>query len=125
MHILLDTHIFIWWLKDDRNLSKKASGLIKNAAEVYISSASIWEAAIKIKLGKLNADIDALSDSIVNEGFLELPITSKHAAFAAQLPDHHRDPFDRILIAQAISEPLRLLTVDKELKKYSELVEMA
>lgn len=124
MHLLLDTHIFIWWLKDDRALSQKARALIVDAKAVYISSASIWEAAIKVQLGKLDAPIESLVESIENEGFLELSITAKHAAKVAQLPNHHRDPFDRILVAQALSEPLRLLTVDAKLMPYSELVEV-
>lgn len=124
MHILLDTHIFLWWLKDDRKLSKKARTIIQNAEEVYISSASIWESAIKMQLGKLSVEMNLLLDSIENEGFIELPITIKHAALVAELPGHHRDPFDRMLIAQTISEPLRFLTADVTIKIYSELVEM-
>lgn len=122
MHILLDTHLFLWWLKDDRKLSKKVRALIKEADEAYISSASIWEAAIKIQLGKLDVDIDLLVGAIETEGFVPLSITPKHAALVSQLPCYHRDPFDRILIAQAICEPLRFLTADESLKKYSELV---
>lgn len=124
MQILLDTHIFIWWLKDDSQLSKQARSLIMNADNVYISSVSIWEAAIKIQLGKLDANITELVDSIVNEGFIELPLQAKQVAILAKLPNIHRDPFDRMLIAQSISEPLRLLTSDDILKQYSELVEM-
>lgn len=122
MNVLLDTHLFIWWLKDDKRLSKKASTLISNAHEIFISSASIWEAGIKIQLGKLEVDINALVDSIEKEGFVALPITPLHASYVAKLPSHHRDPFDRMLIAQAICEPLHLLTVDEKLKAYSELV---
>ena len=124
MHLLLDTHLFIWWLKDDRCLSKKARALIMDAEEVYISSISIWEAAIKIQLKKLDVVMTTLVESIHNEGFIELPLIAKHAALIAQLPNYHGDPFDRILIAQAISEPLRFLTADKKLKQYSELVEI-
>lgn len=124
MHLLLDTHIFIWWLKNDSHLSKKARALIIDADSVYVSSISIWEAAIKIQFGKLEAKINSLIESIGTEGFLELPLSAKHAALVTELPPYHRDPFDRVLIAQAISEPLRLLTVDKVLKKYSELVEV-
>lgn len=124
MHILLDTHLFIWWLKDDRHLSKKARSLIIDADAVYISSVSIWEAAIKIQLGKLSAAISDLAGSIEAEGFLELPLTAKHAVMLMDLPNYHRDPFDRMLISQAISEPLRLLTADEMLKQYSELIEV-
>ena len=124
MHILLDTHIYIWWLKDDAHLSKKARSIIVDADVVYISSISIWEAAIKIRLGKLDANIKELINSIESEGFLELPLTADHAALVAELPDYHRDPFDRILIAQAIYEPLRFITADCSLPKYSDLIEL-
>lgn len=124
MHILLDTHIFLWWLKDDKHLSKRARSLIIGADEVYISSISIWEAVIKIQIGKLDAVIDDLVGAIEQQGFIELPPTAKHAAMVIDLPHYHRDPFDRILIAQAMSEPLRLLTVDEKLKPYSELVDI-
>jgi len=124
MQILLDTHLFIWWLKDDSQLSKKARALIIDADIVYISSVSIWEAAIKIQLGKLDAKIKELIGAIEAEGFTELPLTSKQAAIVTELPPIHRDPFDRMLVAQALNEPLRLLTSDEVLKDYSELVEI-
>lgn len=124
MQILLDTHLFIWWLKDDAQLSKTARNLIINADIVYISSVSIWEAAIKIQLRKLRANIDELVGAIESEGFTELPLLAKQAAIVSDLPEIHRDPFDRMLVAQAISEPLRFLTSDRILKKYSELVEI-
>ena len=124
MHILLDTHIFLWWLKDDRHLSKTARNLIVAADVVFISSVTIWEAAIKIKLGKLDADINELVESIEKEGFVELPLTAKQAVIVTELPTYHRDPFDRMLVAQAMSEPLRLLTADEVLQQYSELVDV-
>lgn len=124
MQILLDTHLFMWWLKDDPQLSKKARTLIINADVVYVSSVSIWEAAIKIQLGKLDANINELVAAIDNEGFVELPLQAKQAAVLIELPIIHRDPFDRMLIAQAMSEPLRFLTSDEILKKYTELVEI-
>ncbi len=122
MRLLLDTHVFLWYIKSDRKLNSKSRSLIQNAAEVYISSASIWEATIKSKLGKLDVKIDDLIDAISSSGFLELPITASHAAATERLSDFHRDPFDRILIAQAIIEPLTLITADETLKKYSNLV---
>lgn len=124
MNLLLDTHILLWWLKDDKRLSKKARNMIRHAQEIYVSSASIWEAVIKVKLGKLTVDVDDLIEAIEEEGFLSLPITQLHAAYVFQLPDYHRDPFDKMLIAQAICEPLRFLTADETLKKYSELIEL-
>jgi PIN domain nuclease of toxin-antitoxin system len=124
MRLLLDTHVFLWCVNDDRRLTQAARGLLSGAAEIYVSSASIWEAAIKAKLGKLDVDVDALVTSIADSGFLELPVTAKHAAATGKLPDVHSDPFDRLLIAQAISEPLRFLTADRVLCPYSDLVEL-
>lgn len=123
MRILLDTHVYLWWLQDHKNLSKTARAKIVSASEVYISSASIWEASIKASIGKLEVDVDQLVAEIANSGFQELPVSARHAAMVAQLPDIHRDPFDRILVAQALCEPLRLLTADSILSSYSELVE--
>lgn len=124
MRVLLDTHIYLWCVKDDRQLSKLARSLITEAEEVYVSSVSIWEAAIKAQLGKLDVNISDLAGAIADSGFLELPLIAKHAVELNQLPNLHRDPFDRILIAQAMSEPLKFLTVDTKLKEYSELVEI-
>ena len=124
MRLLLDTHVFLWCIKNDRRLSKITRSKILQATDVYVSSASIWEATIKIKLNKLDADVDQLVEAIPESGFLELPVTVHHAAAVSRLPDIHRDPFDRILIAQAIVEPLTFLTADAELKNYSDLVEV-
>ena len=124
MRILLDTHIYLWWLEDHIKLSSKARELIQSADEVYVSSASIWEAAIKISIGKLEADVSALAQQISLNGFIELPVSSKHAVQIAQLPNHHRDPFDRMLVAQAMTEPLRLLSADTQVAQYSELVDL-
>lgn len=124
MRLLLDTHIFLWCIKGDAKLSKTIRSKILHASEVYVSSASIWESTIKITLKKLEGDVNEIVEAIVESGFLELPITALHAAAVATLPDIHRDPFDRILIAQTICEPLTFLTADALLKNYSELVEV-
>jgi len=124
MHILLDTHVYLWWLNNDKQLSKKARSIIIDADLVYISSITIWEAAIKIQLGKLDASINALVKAIESEGFLELPITAKHAEKIIELPAYHKDPFDRMLVAQCVCEPLRLLTGDTVLRQYTELVDL-
>lgn len=122
MRILLDTHVFLWYTKSDRKLNAKSRAMIQNAIEVYVSSASIWEASIKARLGKLDVKIDDLVKAITSSGFLELPITAEHAAATGRLSELHRDPFDRILLAQAITEPLTFLTADEMLKDYSGLV---
>ena len=124
MRILLDTHIFLWCVTDNKQLSRHARTLIATAQEIYVSSASIWEIAIKTKLGKLHADVNSLVDAITESGFIELPITAEHAAGINDLPDIHRDPFDRILLSQAINEPLKFLTVDATLQRYSHLTDV-
>ena len=124
MRLLLDTRVFLWSVKNDRKLSKAIQSRILRATEVYVSSASIWELVIKIKLKKLDANIDRLLEPISESEFVELPITARHAAYVRYLPNIHHDPFDRILVARAICEPLTLLTADVALKDYSELVEL-
>lgn len=122
MRILLDTHIYLWTLANDARLSPAARERLFAADEVLVSSASIWEASIKAGIGKLDVDIDALVAGIRDSGFIELPIRATHAAMVRDLPDLHRDPFDRILIAQALSEPLILMTADHQLSAYSSLI---
>ena len=124
MRLLLDTHIFLWYLAASRKLPKSVLNRIEVADVVFISAASIWEAGIKIKQGRLEANVDGLYEGIAASGFIELPISATHSILAANLPEHHRDPFDRMLIAQAMSEPLKLLTADGLLRQYSELVEV-
>ena len=122
MRLLLDTHIFCWWYYEPERLSREAFRSIKEADAVFISSVSIWEIAIKARLGKIDANPQELFDQIKKNDFQELPVWSRHAILIADLPLYHTDPFDRLLIAQAISEPLHLLTTDAQLKQYSELV---
>lgn len=124
MRLLLDTHIYLWWLQDNRKLSKAGRAKIIAADEVFVSSASIWEASIKAGLGKLDVDIDVVVAEIPKSGFVELAVSARHAARLMQLPNIHRDPFDRILIAQALSEPLRFLTINAMLHSYTDLVEV-
>jgi PIN domain nuclease of toxin-antitoxin system len=123
MRLLLDTHIYLWVVTDDPKLSKAARKLISDADDVFVSSASIWEASIKAGLGKLDADINQLVSAIEESGFSELPVRAVHAAMVRDLPDIHRDPFDRLLVAQAMCEPLRLVTADSHLAGYTSLVE--
>jgi PIN domain nuclease of toxin-antitoxin system len=122
MRLLLDTHIFLWAVTGDASLKAPIRRTLEEADEVYVSAASIWEIAIKSRLGKIEADANLLADEITEAGFRELPISAQHAAGVAKLPLHHADPFDRLLIAQAIAEPLKLLTADKSLARYSEMI---
>ena len=123
MQVLLDTHVFLWLVSGSRRLNRQAKAIIEGSERVLISSATIWEIAIKVQLGKLTADVDEVINQIQANGFGELPIYARHARQVARLPRHHVDPFDRLLIAQAISETIKLLTSDFQLKPYSELVE--
>jgi len=122
MRLLLDTQVFVWITQDSPRLTKAAKALILDASEVYVSAASIWEIAIKARLGKIDADPQQMAQAIAASGFSELPITVQHAAGVELLPDHHKDPFDRLLLAQALAEPLRLVSADGQLAKYSDLV---
>ncbi len=124
MKLLLDTHIYLWWLLDSRELSALARELISTSETAYVSTVSIWEAGIKWQAGKLPLPPEVLAEGIGQCEFLELPITLAHALTASKLPFHHRDPFDRMLIAQALSEPLHLVTADKTLESYSSLVKL-
>ena len=122
MRLLLDTQVFVWITQDSPRLTKAAKALILEASEVYVSAASIWEIAIKARLGKIDADPRQMAQAIAASGFTELPISAQHAAGVELLPDHHKDPFDRLLIAQALAEPLRLVSADDQLARYSDLV---
>jgi PIN domain nuclease of toxin-antitoxin system len=115
---LVDTHALLWWLADDAALPVKARDLIADAAgEALVSVASLWEIAIKRSIGKLQAP-DALPETIVAEGFAWLPIEPAHAWAVRSLADHHRDPFDRLLIAQSLAEDLPVVTGDPRFAGY-------
>ena len=114
MRLLLDTHAFLWWLVDDPALSRKAYAAIEDSGNsVFISAATAWEIATKHRIGKLPdvalmaADV---SGSITREGFLEMPVTVGHGQLAGSLPGPHKDPFDRMLMAQSIAERLVLVS---------------
>lgn len=125
MRLLLDTQVYLWFLADSRRLGRQARRAIAGAAEVHVSAASLWEAAIKARLGKLRVSLPALVEGIEASGFLELPVRAAHAVAVVDLPEHHRDPFDRLLVAQAIHESLQLLTADAFLCRYSDQVKTA
>jgi PIN domain nuclease of toxin-antitoxin system len=122
MRLLLDTHIFLWAVASNPLLKRPTRRFIESADEVFVSAASIWEIAIKARLGKIEADVDELVAAIAESGFIELPVRAAHAASVSRLALHHNDPFDRLLVAQAVAEPLKLLTADAVLAQYSELV---
>ena len=122
MRLLLDTHIFLCAVAGSSLLKPATRRVIEAAEEVHVSAASLWEIAIKTRLGRLKADPAELAAAIDASGFVELPVSAAHAAGIRQLPLHHRDPFDRMLVAQALAEPLRLLTADAALAAYGEIV---
>ena len=121
--ILLDTHLLLWAVAEPRKLPPAARSRI-DAAEIYVSAASIWEVSIKAALGKLSADPAELLAEIEPAGFHLLPVTGEHAAAVGRLPAVHADPFDRMLVAQAKTEPLLLLTNDSILAGYGDCVEL-
>jgi PIN domain nuclease of toxin-antitoxin system len=122
MRLLLDTHIFLWAVQGNASLKPHVRRMMEAAEQVYVSAASIWEIAVKSRLGKIEAGAIDLVEAIEESGFFELPVRALHAAGVAELPLHHTDPFDRLLVSQAMEEPLRLLTVDKVLRQYGDLV---
>jgi len=118
LELLLDTHALLWWLSDDPKLGPQARASIeKRTNDVYVSAAAAWEIAVKRAAGKLQAPGD-IEEWIADEGFIALSIALSHAVAAAELPLHHKDPFDRVMIAQAQLEELTLLARDDQIEKY-------
>jgi len=116
--LLLDTHVLIWWLNGDDQLGEIAKEMIANPVnEVYVSAATTWEMSIKKQLGKLNAP-DDIEQVVAQSGFLPLSISMFHAQQAGMLPAHHKDPFDRMLIAQAQADGLVVVTKDEFFPQY-------
>ena len=122
MRLLLDTHAFLWWVADSPELSKRARRAIAAPDnECLVSAVSYWEMAIKVSIGKL--DLPGTVERFVPRhmmvnGFRELPIEMRHAAGVARLPFHHRDPFDRLLVCQALTEDLPIVSADASFGKY-------
>ena len=123
MKYLLDTHVLLRAAAGE--LPEEALGLITDSAnELYFSAASLWEIAIKAGLGRVDFAFEPqqILQAALDTGFVELPVRSAAAVLVARLPPHHRDPFDRLLVAQAIAEPVRFYTADPLLPPYSELI---
>ena len=117
MRLLVDSHVALWWLAGDASLGPASAANLRSADEVFFSPVTPWELGIKRSLGKL-AFPDGLVDALLDAGFDELPISAAHAERASGLPAHHRDPFDRMLVAQAQLQSLALVSADRHLRPY-------
>jgi PIN domain nuclease of toxin-antitoxin system len=119
VRLLLDTHALLWWLSDDPALGPEARTLVADPAnDICISVASLWEIVVKMRVGKLEADIEAIESEVDKQAFTRLAIEPAHLVELAALPVHHRDPFDHLLIAQARAEGLSLLSQDRRFQDY-------
>ena len=122
MKILVDTHAVLWWLAGDRQLSRKALRILENPANArLVSIATLWEIAIKMRSGRLptkDLSLRAIVDALNAQDFILLPIRTEHLLHLEQLPEVHRDPFDRILVAQALEQGSALLTADSTIGRY-------
>ena len=117
MKLLLDTHVVLWWVQDDRRLGREARDAIARADFVWVSVASGWEVATKVSKRQLRVT-EPLQVTVVADGFTELPFALRHAEELQRLPSHHRDPFDRILVAQARVEGATIVTHDRAFEAY-------
>lgn len=123
MRHLLDSQVLLWALADPKRLPASTRRLLEASdAEFCFSLGSIWEIAIKRSLGKLDFDPDLIANAAEADGYAALPILREHLSVVAQLPWHHRDPFDRLLVAQSLAEPMTLLTADAALARYGPTV---
>jgi PIN domain nuclease of toxin-antitoxin system len=122
MNILLDTHVLIWWIENNRRLGKRAKVIIQNdETAIWVSAVSIWEISIKTVLGRFDIErsfVGRYHEEMERSGFRRLPVNFDHAFAVRELPLHHADPFDRMLVAQARTEGLTLLTCDRVLEEY-------
>jgi PIN domain nuclease of toxin-antitoxin system len=122
MQLLLDTHVFLWWVNDVSELSRRARTAIRNERnECFLSLASCWEIAIKVSLGKLELPSDVelfVSEHLAANAVRVLPIELRHVSRVAEMPFHHRDPFDRLLVAQALDEDLSVVSADPIFRRY-------
>ena len=121
MDVLLDTHSFIWFVENDKKLTSKARNTIDNSSNtIYISIASLWEMAIKISIGKLKITVpyENVIKQINDNGFEIIPITFEHTLKVSKLEFHHKDPFDRIIIAQALTDKMIIISNEKIFDNY-------
>jgi PIN domain nuclease of toxin-antitoxin system len=120
VRLLLDTHVVLWWVSGDRKLSKGLRATIASTDNaIAVSAATFWELAIKQQLGRVDVDLTRLQAAVAADGFNELPVEIAHTLRLQALPDLHRDPFDRLLIAQSIETASRLVTRDEQILAYA------
>jgi PIN domain nuclease of toxin-antitoxin system len=118
--LLLDTHALLWWLSDDPRLGKPARGLIADPGnDILVSMVALWKIVVKVRIGKFAADIGKFCTEIEAQAFAVLDVTPAHLLTLAELPTHHRDPFDHLLIAQAISEGAVFMSEDANARSYA------
>lgn len=123
MKLLVDTHLLLWWVSDDARLPGKARDALSDEQnEICVSVASLWEIALKANKGKLKVELSELMNEIHASQFNVVPIEAAHTLAYGRLPQHHPDPFDRMLVAQATTESLHLITHDLQLRSYGEAV---
>ena len=119
MRLLLDTHALFWWLADDDRLGQRARTLIEDPGnDIIVSVTSFWEIVVKVRVGRLKADIEEIAAAVEREGFALLDLTTAHLVTLTGLPVYHRDPFDHLLIAQAIAESAIFVSEDRNTSKY-------
>ena len=119
MRYLLDTHAVLWYFEDSDELSPKSEEVIDNPLNcIFVSAASLWEAAIKIGMGRLNVSFEALLSEVENAGFTVLQTESAYLRKLIDMPQIHKDPFDRLIIATALVEEMTLITIDENIQKY-------
>jgi PIN domain nuclease of toxin-antitoxin system len=124
MRLLLDTNALLWTLGGAARIAAVSEMILSPQTDVFVSTASFWEIAIKSSIGKLAVNVAEIRAATFDSGFSELPVLGAHCEQLALLPLLHRDPFDRMIVAQAIAEPMRLLTGDSQLRSYTELVQL-
>jgi PIN domain nuclease of toxin-antitoxin system len=122
INLLFDTNVFLWYFWGSKRIDSVKQIILSNEVNVFISAVSWWEIAIKVRAGKLAVDFQQLRSHARMYAFDELPVTGDHINAYRNLPDFHKDPFDHMLLAQAISSPMRLITGDAILAEYSSLV---
>lgn len=121
MNLLLDTNALLWALTNSSRIEPVRDMLLANENDVFVSTVSWWEIAIKTRIGKLDACLPELRSIAQESGFMELPLLGAHAEILATLVCHHNDPFDHMLVSQAIAEPMRFITGDRILSQYTSL----